>query len=216
MIRTVALVFGCGIIYTNKQDICTLEVMKNYILYMLFKQPKNYINTQSTNNNNSIILINSYFQTFETQPQIYKNTNVFIPSGFDSFNKIKIIENQFDCDLYTQYIIEDIENMKKLFNNNKKKYTTLKEFYKNDNNLLKIANIFEEKIAKNNKELINNKNNEQKTMIRAIDEQTFLKEMHELLKNTQQQDQTTLKNDNKEDKSHNINNNNGEVIFLFR
>ncbi|TPX32319.1 hypothetical protein SmJEL517_g04528 [Synchytrium microbalum] len=82
-LRTICLKYGASLFYVSKQRPETLSNLRSYILYQLESQPK----TPSTTATSS----------FPVKAQVVERDVIFIPSGWDSWGKIKTIKESFDC-----------------------------------------------------------------------------------------------------------------------
>ncbi|TPX47848.1 hypothetical protein SeMB42_g03189 [Synchytrium endobioticum] len=88
-LRSTCLKYGASLFYVSRLRPETLSNMKQYILHKL-------LSNSSSNGFNAIQRISSSYQ-FTTKAQVVERDVIFIPSGWDSWGKIRIIKDSFDC-----------------------------------------------------------------------------------------------------------------------
>ncbi|OZJ06167.1 hypothetical protein BZG36_00990 [Bifiguratus adelaidae] len=77
-LRTICLAYGAALFYTTVAQPQTMHTFRQYILYRLLNTP-------------------THPYSFTTRAQVVDRDNVFVPTGWDSWGKIKVIGERFDC-----------------------------------------------------------------------------------------------------------------------
>ncbi|KAI9087755.1 dynein light intermediate chain-domain-containing protein [Phlyctochytrium arcticum] len=111
-LRTICLTHGAALFYTSTHRPETLADVRNYVLHRLFDTPPpahaplgssfslshiSHLNHQGSVDSMTQTTTNSLSFPFTERPRIIDRDTVFIPTGWDSWGKIKILREAFDC-----------------------------------------------------------------------------------------------------------------------
>ncbi|KAI8825183.1 dynein light intermediate chain-domain-containing protein [Fimicolochytrium jonesii] len=96
-LRTLSLKYGASLFYTSTKRSDTLDNLRSYILHRLFYHPG-----PSSGPNNQLrppptsVADTSVFQ-YTHRPQVVDRDTVAVPCGWDSWGKIRVLREGFDC-----------------------------------------------------------------------------------------------------------------------
>ncbi|KAK9680467.1 hypothetical protein K7432_015925, partial [Basidiobolus ranarum] len=96
-LRTLCLKYGAALFYTSAHRQDTLASLRRYILHRLLGVPSDNSNT----------LVHTTFP-FNTRAQVVERDLVIVPSGWDSWGKIKVLRDGFDCELVSKGFEKDL------------------------------------------------------------------------------------------------------------
>ncbi|KAI9293188.1 hypothetical protein K502DRAFT_366931 [Neoconidiobolus thromboides FSU 785] len=112
-LRAVGLMYGASLIYTSTLRPDSFSLLRNYLLYRLFSVTISNTN-QSTDPSNtqapSTSILPSYLNHFKVKGRFMERERIFIPSGWDSYNKIRILDSNFDCEAVQEGTAIDLYN----------------------------------------------------------------------------------------------------------
>ncbi|KAK9762666.1 hypothetical protein K7432_011382 [Basidiobolus ranarum] len=98
-LRTLCLKYGAALFYTSTHRQETLGSLRQYILHRLLGIPSDHSNT----------LVHTTFP-FNTRAQVVERDLVIVPSGWDSWGKIKVLRDGFDCESISKGFEKDLYN----------------------------------------------------------------------------------------------------------
>ncbi|KAG0737946.1 hypothetical protein G6F57_011054 [Rhizopus arrhizus] len=78
-LRSICMKYGAALFYTSSYQPYTYHQLREYILHRL-------------------LTINGKPYPFQSRAQVVERDTVFVPSGWDSWNKIKVLREGFDCE----------------------------------------------------------------------------------------------------------------------
>ncbi|ORX87357.1 dynein light intermediate chain [Basidiobolus meristosporus CBS 931.73] len=96
-LRTLCLKYGAALFYTSSHRPETLASLRQYLLHRLLGIPSENSNT----------LVHTTFP-FNTRAQVVERDLVIVPSGWDSWGKIKVLRDGFDCELVSKGFEKDL------------------------------------------------------------------------------------------------------------
>lgn len=108
-LRTMCLKYGAALFYTSSQRPQTMQSLKNYILHRLFSNTTNGDKTTQFG--------------FKEKAQFSDRDCVVIPTGWDSWGKIKQLRSGFECDFFSGNVVGKDENLG--FSNAKREYAQI-------------------------------------------------------------------------------------------
>ncbi|KXN69553.1 DLIC-domain-containing protein [Conidiobolus coronatus NRRL 28638] len=85
-LRTTCLHYGASLFYTSNQSKASLILLKNYILSKSFPTVDN------------ISILPNHILNFNFKAQVVDREKVFVPAGWDSWNKIRVLRDSFNCE----------------------------------------------------------------------------------------------------------------------
>jgi len=110
ILRTICLQYGATLIYTSIYRPNSFSLLRNYLLHRLFGVTGNpTINDNSnTESNSAPLLLPSYLNSYKVRGLIVERESVFVPSGWDSFNKIRVLRDGIQCAAIQASMVNDL------------------------------------------------------------------------------------------------------------
>ncbi|ORX97884.1 dynein light intermediate chain [Basidiobolus meristosporus CBS 931.73] len=96
-LRTLCLKYGAALFYTSTHRQETLSSLRQYILHRLL----------GATSDSSSSLVHTAFP-FNTRAQVVERDLVIVPSGWDSWGKIRVLRDGFDCEVVSRAFEKDV------------------------------------------------------------------------------------------------------------
>ncbi|KAF9585958.1 hypothetical protein BGW38_010773 [Lunasporangiospora selenospora] len=96
-LRTICLKYGAGLFYTSIHHPHTFANLRQYLLHRLLGSPVSSSGPNAIHLNPNLASPLASFP-FKKRAQVVERDQVMVPSGWDSFGKIKVLRPGFDCE----------------------------------------------------------------------------------------------------------------------
>lgn len=110
ILRTICLQYGATLIYTSIYRPNSFSLLRNYLLHRLFgvvgSPPTN--ENSATESSSTPSILPSYLNSFKVRGLIVERESVFVPSGWDSFNKIRVLRDGIQCAAIQASMVNDL------------------------------------------------------------------------------------------------------------
>ncbi|KAJ3049472.1 hypothetical protein HK097_009531, partial [Rhizophlyctis rosea] len=97
-LRTVCLKYGAALFYTSTHRPQTLTNLRSYVLHRLIGTPATYSSAVSSVGGQSLQLVTPSSFAFDLRARVLDRDTVLVPSGWDSWGKIRVLREGFDCE----------------------------------------------------------------------------------------------------------------------
>lgn len=109
ILRTICLQYGATLIYTSIYRPNSFSLLRNYLLHRLFGVAGSATNDNPNNETSSTSnILPSYLNSFKVRGLIVERESVFVPSGWDSFNKIRVLRDGIQCAAIQASMVNDL------------------------------------------------------------------------------------------------------------
>ncbi|KAJ9089090.1 hypothetical protein DSO57_1016361 [Entomophthora muscae] len=107
-LRTICLQYGATLIYTSIHRPSSFALLRNYLLHRLFGASGSGEISQAGEAAPTPSILPSYLNNFKTRGLMVERESVFVPSGWDSFNKIRVLRESFLCGAIQRGMTRDL------------------------------------------------------------------------------------------------------------
>ncbi|KAJ3044642.1 hypothetical protein HDV00_001568 [Rhizophlyctis rosea] len=97
-LRTVCLKYGAALFYTSIHRSQTLSNLRSYILHRLIGTPASYSSAVSSVGGQQSLVVTPSSFAFNLRARVLDRDTVLVPSGWDSWGKIRVLREGFDCE----------------------------------------------------------------------------------------------------------------------
>ncbi|KAG8952640.1 hypothetical protein FRC04_004002 [Tulasnella sp. 424] len=100
ILRTICLKYGASLFYTSMSQPVSLTQLRAYTLHVLFMPPAPPPDTPPL----------KYLFPFRQRPNLLDRDRIAVPSGWDSWGKVGVVREGFDCSRWSEAWENDLEN----------------------------------------------------------------------------------------------------------
>ncbi|KAK4057713.1 hypothetical protein OIO90_001361 [Microbotryomycetes sp. JL221] len=218
MLRTIALEYGAGVFFTSTTRPESFSRLRSYILHRLFGSSSSLSTTNqstSTSSSSASSSASREFLNFKFKANVVDKQQVTVPSGWDSWGKIKILRETFEpnqiCSLWNSSLKQDDDNAvvdqdRQQYGSGIRKESDQIVANREDRKDQNIVTEYEKVIVDFDSQTLSNVN--PSPTIQAEDEQIFLKKHYQHLQKLMENDPRAVFNQRSSSSSTSNNNNN--------